>query len=285
MMTTMTDVLRYAAFSSTPDGGNPAGVVLGAADLADDEMQAIAADVGYSETAFVVDSSGADRHRYALRYFSALAEVPFCGHATVATAVALAERHGVGALAFDTPVGEILVETVAGDGGITAALRSVPTSSERAAEEDVRRAHLALRWDAADLGDLPPHVAFGGNDHLVLEVGSRERLADLDYDFDALKALMTQRHWTTLQLIYIESDTVIHSRNPFPVGGVVEDPATGAAAAALGGYLRELGRVTRPSTITIHQGDDLGRPSTLLLHVDPDDPRVTVSGRAVRIPA
>jgi PhzF family phenazine biosynthesis protein len=285
MISTVTDVLRYAAFSSTPDGGNPAGVVLDAADLTDDEMQAIAADVGYSETAFVVDGSAADRHRYVLRYFSPLAEVPFCGHATVATAVALAERQGAGALAFDTPVGEILVETTAGDGRITAALRSVPTSSEPADEEDVRRALLALRWEAADLSDLPPHVAFGGNDHLVLEAGSRERLADLDYDFDALKALMTQRQWTTLQLIYIESDTVIHSRNPFPVGGVVEDPATGAAAAALGGYLRALGRVTRPSTITIHQGDDLGRPSILVLQVDPDDPRVTVSGRAVPIPA
>jgi PhzF family phenazine biosynthesis protein len=285
MMGTVTDVLRYAAFSSTPDGGNPAGVVLDAAGLADDEMQAIAADVGYSETAFIVDGSAADHHRYVVRYFSPLAEVPFCGHATVATAVALAERKGAGALAFDTPVGEILVETTVGGDGIAAALRSVPTSSKPAAEEDVRRALLALHWDAADLGDLPPHVAFGGNDHLVLEVGGRERLADLDYDFEALKALMTQRQWTTLQLIYLESDTVIHSRNPFPVGGVVEDPATGAAAAALGGYLRELGRVTRPSTITIHQGDDLGRPSILLLQVDPDDPRVTVSGCAVPIPA
>jgi PhzF family phenazine biosynthesis protein len=277
----MTDVLRYAAFSSTPAGGNPAGVVLDAADLGDDEMQAIAADVGYSETAFVVDSSGADRHRYALRYFSALAEVPFCGHATVATAVALAERHGVGALAFDTPVGEILVETVAGDGGITAALRSVPTSSERAAEEDVRRALLALRWDAADLGDLPPHVAFGGNDHLVLEVGSRERLADLDYDFDSLKALMTQRHWTTLQLIYIESDTVIHSRNPFPVGGVVEDPATGAAAAALGGYLRELWLVPDDATLHLRQGDDLGRPSRLMVTIPAGEGGISVTGTAV----
>jgi PhzF family phenazine biosynthesis protein len=285
MLSTMTDVLRYAAFSSTPGGGNPAGVVLDAVDLTDDEMQSIAADVGYSETAFVVDSSAADQHRYVLRFFSPLAEVPFCGHATVATAVALAERQGAGALAFDTPVGEILVETVVGDGGITAALRSVPTSSEPAAKEDVRAVLAALHWDTTDLGDLPPHVAFGGNDHLVLEVGSRERLADLDYDFEVLKALMTQRGWTTLQLIYIESESIIHSRNPFPVGGVVEDPATGAAAAALGGYLRELGRVTRPSTITIHQGDDLGRPSTLLLHVDPDDPRVTVSGRAVPIPA
>lgn len=277
----MTDVLRYTAFSSTPEGGNPAGIVLDATRLSDEQMQSIAADVGYSETAFVVDRSAAEPQRYTVRYFSPLAEVPFCGHATVATAVALALRDGVGSLWFDTPVGEIRVETTAHDDGITAAVRSVPTRSTPAAPDDVRRALAALRWDAADLGDLPPHVAFGGNDHLVLHAGSRERLANLDYDFEALKALMTEKQWTTLQLVYVESDAVIHARNPFPVGGVVEDPATGAAAAALGGYLRELGRVTRPARIVIHQGDDMGRPSRLTLEVDPDDPRVTVSGRAV----
>ena len=94
---------------------------------------------------------------------------------------------------------------------------------------------------------------------------------------------MTERGWTTVQLVSAQSATVFHCRDPFPVGGVVEDPATGAAAAALGGYLRALGRVTRPTTITIHQGDDMGRPSQLLLDVDPDDPRVGVRGHAVPI--
>ena len=279
----MTDVLRYAAFSTNPHGGNPAGIVLDAAGLTPAAMQAIAAEVGYSETAFVVGNTAGDPDRHTIRYFSPLAEVPFCGHATIATAVAVAERDGVGALLFDSPVGEIRVETTLDDAGITARLRSVPTRSRPASEEEISRALESLHWDITDLGDLPPHVAFAGNDHLVLQAGTRQRLRDLDYDFDALKALMTERGWTTLQLIYIEHDALIHSRNPFPVGGVVEDPATGAAAAALGGYLRALGRVTRPSTITIRQGEDMGRPSELLLDVDPDDPRVGVSGHAVPI--
>lgn len=279
----MTDVLRYAAFSSTPEGGNPAGVVLDASGLTDETMQAIAAEVGYSETAFVLSSRTRDPQRHAIRYFSPLMEVPFCGHATVATAVALAERDGVGVLQLDSLAGEISVETTVDDAGVAAAMRSVPTSSVPAGEDDVRRALAALGWAAGDVGDLPPHVAFGGNHHLLLPVRTRQRLRDLDYDVDALKALMTERGWTTLQLVYLESDALIHARNPFPVGGVVEDPATGAAAAALGGYLRALGRVTRPSTILIRQGDDMGRPSRLTLQVGPDDARVTVSGHAVPI--
>lgn len=88
-------VLRYTAFSTDPEGGNPAGVVLDAAGLGDDAMLAIAAEVGYSETAFLTappEGLGEPGRAFTVRYFSPKAEVPFCGHATVATAVALAER-------------------------------------------------------------------------------------------------------------------------------------------------------------------------------------------------
>src|SRR3954464_9915514 len=94
------EVLRYAAFTDDPAGGNPAGVVLDAAGASDEEMLAVAADVGYSETAFVTHSNGGGD--YGLRFFSPLAEVAFCGHATIATAVALPES---GSLAFHTPSG------------------------------------------------------------------------------------------------------------------------------------------------------------------------------------
>jgi len=67
------------------------------------------------------------------------------------------------------------------------------------------------------------------------------------------------------------------------VGGVVEDAATGAAAAAFGGYLRELGLVTAPRALVLHQGVDMGRPSELLVDVRPDDPRVVVTGAAVAL--
>jgi PhzF family phenazine biosynthesis protein len=79
------EILRYTAFSSDPSGGNPAGVVLDATGAADAEMLAVAASLGFSETAFLFPRG--DR-TFDVRYFSPLAEVPFCGHATIASAVA-----------------------------------------------------------------------------------------------------------------------------------------------------------------------------------------------------
>ncbi|MBT2387794.1 PhzF family phenazine biosynthesis isomerase [Streptomyces sp. ISL-11] len=280
---TSTEILRYAAFTSDPAGGNPAGVVLDASGLDARAMSAAAAEVGYSETAFVTERDDA-RRRFRLRYFSPLDEVAFCGHATVATAVALAERVGPGDMVFDTPVGEIRVATTTDGGAGRATLTSAPTRSRPAEEAELAAALGALGWARADLDpELPPHVAFGGNDHLVLAAGSRARLADLDYDFDGLAEVMRSYGWTTVQLVWSETPERFHARDPFPVGGVVEDPATGAAAAAFGGYLRAIGRIREAATLTIRQGEDMGRPSDLIVEVDPADPRVRVTGRAVPI--
>ncbi|MFF0264680.1 PhzF family phenazine biosynthesis protein [Kribbella sp. NPDC004536] len=271
----MTTVLRYAAFTSEPDGGNPAGVVLDANGLDDAEMLRIAAEVGYSETAFLTEASDVQP----VRYFSPKAEVPFCGHATVATAVALAERNGPGEVVFSTRAGLVPVS-------VDEKLRATLTSVEPAVEDAGELAHVLeiLRWSPDDLNpDLPPRIAYAGARHLVLSTATRQRLADLDYDFDGLLAYMLELDLTTLQLVWQESPTVFHVRDPFPVGGVVEDPATGAAAAAFGAYLRELGK--GQPTITLHQGDDLGRPSLITVELRPDDPRVRVSGTAVPITA
>ena len=280
----MTDVLRYAAFTTDPATGNPAGVVLDADGLTDMDMQRIAEEVGYSETAFAV--AVADR-RFGLRYFSPLAEVSFCGHATIATAVALAERDGAGDLVFETKAGEIPVRT--GEQStpphrIVASLVSVATRSRPAEDDELARALSALRWPTEDLDPAwPPHVAFAGNNHLLLAAATRERLADLDYDFEALKSLMLERDWTTVALFWPENERTVHARDPFPVGGVVEDPATGAAAAAYGGYLRATGQVPTPRRLTIVQGEDMGRRSELTVDIDPTDPRVTVTGTATKI--
>jgi PhzF family phenazine biosynthesis protein len=278
-------VLRYSAFTDDPAGGNPAGVVLDASALDDAAMLAIAAEVGYSETAFVT-AGDASARRFQVRYFSPLAEVAFCGHATVALAVALAEQLGAGDLLFDTPVGEIPVATAIdpADSTARATLTSVPAHSRPATPRELDATLEALRWSVDDLDTaLPPHVAFGGNEHLVLAAASRSRLADLDYDFDALTDVMRRHGWTTVHLVWRESPYLFHARDPFPVGGVVEDPATGAAAAAFGGYLRTLGLITAPSTIGIRQGEDMGRPSDLRIDVSAEDGRVRVTGGAVPI--
>ncbi|MFB9568102.1 PhzF family phenazine biosynthesis protein [Saccharopolyspora hordei] len=278
----MAEVQRLVAFSSDPRGGNPAGVVLDATGLTDADMLRIAAEVGYSETAFVVPRG---EREHDVRYFSPKAEVAFCGHATIATAVALAERDGTGRFDLHTPAGPVPVDTqVDGSGRHTATLTSVPTSVREVAPAALDEALAALGWTTDDLDPaLPPRVAFAGNDHLVLAVSTRDRLAALSYDFDRLAALMSTQDWTTLQLVWRETPALFHARDPFPPGGVVEDPATGAAAAAFGGYLKHLGLVTPPTTFRIHQGDDMGRPSVLDVEVAPDHDRVRVTGTATRL--
>ncbi|MCO5992222.1 PhzF family phenazine biosynthesis protein [Actinoallomurus rhizosphaericola] len=258
-------VLRYTAFDLNGAGGNPAGVVLDARGMDEARMQEIAAEVGYSETAFLIEEG---ERRYRIRYFSPLAEVAFCGHATIATAVALAEREGPGDVVFRTSAGEVPVETRVEDGRTLATLTSVAPAVRAVDDADLAAALTALRWDAAELDPaLPPRIANAGNDHLVLAAGSRARLADLDYDFEALGDLMARRGWTTVQLVWRESETVFHARDPFPPGGVVEDAATGAAAAAFGAYLRALDLVAPPARVRIDQGEDMGRPSRLLVDV------------------
>jgi len=278
----MSDVLRYAAFSDQPSGGNPAGVVLHASGMSDDEMLAIAAEVGYSETAFLTGGDGARRD---IRYFSPLAEVPFCGHATIATAVALAEREGPGDVVLQTRSGPVPVTTRRDERGrLTATLTSVSPRVDEVAAADLDEALAALGWERERLDPaLPPRVGFAGAYHLVLAVATREHLAGLEYDFDRLGALMAARDWTTVQIVWREDEARFHSRNPFPPGGVLEDPATGAAAAAFGAYLRELGLITPPATITILQGQDLGRPGRLLVDVHADRPQIDVTGTAVPI--
>ncbi|MZF90328.1 PhzF family phenazine biosynthesis isomerase [Streptomyces sp. SID5643] len=277
------EISRYVAFSTDPKGGNPAGVVLDASGADDAAMLATAAEVGYSETAFVRE--GCDGS-LTVRYFSPLAEVPFCGHATIATAVAHAERHGTGRLLLRTAAGLVTVTTDrAADGTLMATLVSVAPRTVPLDDADLSELLAILGWSAGDLDPaLPPRVAFAGAWHPVIAAATRDRLADLDYDMPALTALMARRDWTTIDLVRRESPTVFHARNPFPPGGVTEDPATGAAAAAFGGYLRELGLTPVPATLTIHQGAEMGRPSTITVTVPADpDSGIGVSGTAVRI--
>ncbi|MEV8503827.1 PhzF family phenazine biosynthesis isomerase [Actinoplanes sp. NPDC051475] len=278
----MTDleILRYAAFSTDPDGGNPAGVVLDGGALSDEEMLAIAAGVGYSETAFVTGDRGDGVLR--VRYFSPLAEVPFCGHATVGTAVALADRRGPGTFVFVTNAGEVPVTV---DEAGRATLTSVGARVADLDDADLDALLGALRWGREDLDPaLPPRVAYAGAYHPIVAVNSRQRLAELDYDVPALKALMERRGWTTVQLVWREDEHRFDVRNPFPVGGVYEDPATGAAAAAFGGYLRDLWLVEGDAVVEVSQGADMGRPGHLTVTLTPGEAGVRVSGTAVPIP-
>lgn len=279
----MTKVLRFSAFTFRGEGGNPAGVVLDARSLDADAMQSIAAEVGYSETAFLFPRP-LEPNVFEVRYFSPRAEVPFCGHATIAAAVAVVDSTPADALIFHTPAGFVSVNTKITRSGTVAQLTSIAPRVAVPDPDLVTRVFDALRWSIEDVDpDYPLRLANAGAEHLIVVVKTRERLSQLQYDFDALAQVMSDYGLITCQLIWPQSKKRYLSRNPFPPGGVIEDPATGAAAAAFGGYLRELGMIGTTAAFTIMQGIEMGRPSQIQVRVLEGEPGVMVSGTAIAL--
>ncbi len=283
-MTRHPDVRRYAAFSDDPAGGNPAGVVLDASHLTAERMQQVAAEVGYSETAFVTGPIEGDGTGGAIpiRYFAPEGEVDFCGHATIATAVAIGQLAGAGTYTLQTKVGPIEITASLEGDRAAGTLRSPAVDCFPLAEELLAELLAALGWSAHDLApDLPPAVGFGGNHHPVLVAHDLHRLATLSYDFDAVQRLCRAHDWVTVQLVASTGRGAWRARDPFPWAGVVEDPATGAAAAAFAGYLRAHGRAATGDTFVITQGVEMGRPSRI--EVELLDRAALISGSAVPI--
>ncbi len=251
------EILRYAAFTTQPSGGNPAGVVLDAGSLDEREMQRIAAEVDYAETAFVTGT--APDGALAIRYFSPIAEVPFCGHATVATAVALAERGRAdadGAIRFATPVGAVDISVTRDDDGVRAAFTSVEPSVSALPAADLA-AILQLLGLAPEVleATLPPRLANAGNPHPVIAVEDRAAFDGFSFDPAAVRALMDDRGWpATITVIHRLAPDRFAARNLFPVGRITEDPATGSAAASVGAYLRSLEPEASPRRIVSTSG-------------------------------
>jgi len=272
------DVLRIAAFSDGPVGGNPAGVVLCAGALPSAaDMQRTAAEVGFSETAFAAPDGDAWR----VRYYSPAAEVPFCGHATIALGAALARAHGDGVYALDLAHASITVEGRRDGALVSAALQSPPTRSAPADDAVVDETLALFGYGRGDLDPrIPPARIHGGGDHLVLALKSRAALAAMRYELEAGRRLMVREGWLTVLLAWAESGARFHTRNPFAFGGVYEDPATGAATAAFAGYLRDLGW-PHGGRIDVVQGEDMGARSLLHADIGPDaGSSIRVSGTA-----
>jgi PhzF family phenazine biosynthesis protein len=267
------DVLKIAAFSDRDAGGNPAGVWIGPRFPTDAEMQHVATEVGFSETVFAV-SSGTD---WRVRYFSPESEVPFCGHATIALGAALAMKHGDGLFRLVLNHATITVEGYCADGTLRAALQSPPTHSKPAPQHLVSETLALFGYTQDDLAPaIPPALANGGIDHLVLMLKSRKALAAMKYNLDAGRELMKRAGLVTVLFGWAESTHRFHTRNPFASGGVYEDPATGAATAALAGYLRDIGW-PHEGRIDVVQGEDMGMRSCLYAAIPP------VLGSSIRV--
>ena len=264
---------RIAAFADNAMGGNPAGVLIADVLPEDAEMRRIAAEVGYSETAFAMPIGDSWR----VRYFSPESEVPFCGHATIALGAALAQQQGDGIFPLILNETEITVEGRRDGDTVNAALQSPPTRSEPISDALLSEVLAMFGYTCDDLNpDLPPAHAHGGADHLVLTLNSREALAAMHYDLDAGRELMNREGLTTILFAWAETARRFHTRNPFASGGVYEDPATGAATAAFAGYLRDRDW-PHGGSIEIIQGEDMGSRSRLSANIE------DVPGSSIRV--
>lgn len=273
------NVERLAAFTRDGQGGNPAGVVVTDKMPVAEEMQKLAYDVGFSETAFA--SPQGDGFR--VRYFAPEAEVPFCGHATIALGAALGAAHGAGTYRLILNAADISVRAYQENGVWGAELTSPQTRSMRVGPTELQTFLDLFSLTADDLDpDIAPAFVNGGAQHLLIPLRDHALMQDMAYTFDAGARLMQDHDLVTINLIWRENPERIHSRNAFAGHGVYEDPATGAAAAALAGYLRDAGH--QSGAFEVLQGAEMGSPSRLRVAPQPGEGApVRISGLTRRI--
>ena len=277
------NIIKLAAFSDRYVGGNPAGVVLLSTLPSSEEMQAIARDVGFSETVFAQKLNN-DCH-WRIRYFSPESEVAFCGHATIALGAALANQYGEQTYYLTLNNASITVTGSSDSIHASAALQSPPTHHSLLSDEEVDATLELFGYHKDQLSStIAPARIHGGADHYLIVLESRQDLAMMHYELDKGREFMRSRKLVTVMLAVEASHNKFHARNAFASGGVFEDPATGAAAAAFAGYLRDSRLIQSNGKIEIIQGEDMGARSIISTEFTTDiGSSITISGSTRRI--
>jgi trans-2,3-dihydro-3-hydroxyanthranilate isomerase len=283
------DVFTAAVF-----GGNPLAVVLDAEGLQTAQMQSIAAEFNYSETTFVLPPRE-KAHAAQVRIFTPRTEIAFAGHPTVGTAVVLArELEARGAsppadLVLEEGVGPVSVRLMRSGGVVTGAEFQAPRALELGPHISLEDAAACLSLPAVDLcADTPPQVLSVGLPFLVVAVASRVALRKAKPSLAAHERVLPPIG-TDAVFAYAPGDAAeeLHARMFSPLDSIVEDPATGSAAAATLAFLAAR-RPARDAEIAwrITQGVDMGRPSLILGRTTKRDGVVTavhLGGQAVAV--
>jgi len=286
-------IYRIDAFTTSVGEGNPAGVVTDARGLSQSQMQAIAAELGHSETAFVLPPRG-DDHDIHVRFFSPTMEVPVCGHATVGAHFALAlEGDMRGTRRQLTGAGVQQVETREdAEGTIIHIRQNAPEFDTPLGDELVRELADALGLAFDDLDPRGP-VQFVSTGHgkVMVPIRSRERLRVLRPDMARLAALDERsgaRGYFVFTLDTEEGDDALtHGRMFAPGIGIEEDPVTGNANGPMGAWLVKHGLLAaRDGEVRFRarQRNGAGRGGFMEVVVSVDDSEpvaVAIEGHAV----
>jgi len=285
------EVLKVDVFTDELYAGNPAAVVLEADVLDEVQMQRIAFEAGSPSTAFVLRSRRADLR---LRFFSPHAEQPLSGHATVGALWCMAERGAFGAAQagrrrVETPVGVLPFSIEVGPEGS----RMVWMTQKRpmfAKEGDVKEvaSALGIGVDSIFKDEFPLAVVSTGLPCLVVPVRSIDVIRRLEPRRDELSSLAHELDIGGIEVFtwgVLDESSTVHARFFEPAPGMLEDPASGLPAGALGAYLVEGDLIPRErfDKIVVEQGHWIGRPSRIHVRVEKRGPairKVEVGGSA-----
>lgn len=236
-------IYQIDSFTKEKFKGNPAGVVINADGLSDENMQSIARELNNSETAFIFSPTNSDSD-YTIRYFTPSIEVPSCGHATIAAlyAKALEDNLETCVLRINTKIGilPIEIEKTYDDYQITMTQAAFTLSPPF---DDIQTAKLlsALNLNISDLDQkCPIQIASTGHSKVMLGIKSRQKLNGLQPDMKALTMLSDEIGCNGYFVFTFDSDDqdiLTYGRMFAPAIGISEDPVTGNANGPLGGYL------------------------------------------------
>lgn len=279
------------AFTTETFGGNPAGVIPNAENLTDEDMQKIANELNLSETAFLLPTSNANAN-YKIRYFTPTKEVDFCGHATLGTAWLMATKYNWidkgDKIVFESNIGQIPVKWLMENNQLTRV--SMTQVRPQVKSIDISPAVVAdlVGIHETDIDDrYPIKIANTGVPHLMVPVKTRQAIDQAEPNLNELKKMNNDFNISTTHLFTFDTNGQfdIYTRDFCPNIGIDEDPVTGAANGALGGYLylENILAQQERHQLMIGQGHTINRPGILYVTITPDGENavIEVAGAAV----
>lgn len=270
----MTDYLVYDVFTDRPFGGNQLAILPDARALDEADLQRIAREFNFSETTFVLPPETRG-HSARVRIFTTTEELPFAGHPTIGTAIALAELRGDTDMVLELGVGPIPCRC---DGNRAEFDTEQPLRVLGTLPDQTAAACLSLE-PACIRG--PVEIATLGLPFVFAELDSPDALARASGNLAAHQQAAADHpdipHFAIFA--WVDTGAGLRARMFAPLLGVPEDPATGSACATLGAMLTA--RRKAPQRLSIAQGVEMGRPSQI--DITTQGNRVTVAGQAVKV--
>lgn len=288
------NVFHYDAFTNKPNMGNPAGIVLEADGLTEEDMQRIAEKVGFNETSFVLSSEVADIR---MRYFTPGFEMDLCGHGTVGTIYALRERGLLEEktnLTIETKAGILPIQIGANENGETfIKMRQAAPQFKDFAGSKEELAH-SIGLEVTDLDASVP-IVYGstGNWTVIVPIKNLDACERMKPKNEAFPSVLKEIPKASIHPVCLETydeQVQMHGRHfSSPYSGTIEDPVTGTASGVMGAYYATYLEkdFDHELELIIEQGQEINKDGRVMVYVTKDVEneklQIDIAGTAVYV--